>query len=134
MSFTPLWKIIKMVKICAKKWRKALFTGSYKTRSMESFISQWDKTWKKFQFQMCVWMVARLPPRLKATFFEIFSSLRVPSTRKKISKMLILAFEANSAFSCQNGLFSAIQRIVSWDDGSPWKNERCAVWAALRRL
>ena len=33
-------------------------------------------------------------------------SLRGPSTRKKFQKMLILTFEANSALSCQNGLFS----------------------------
>ena len=43
----------------------------------------------------CVFMVAQLPQRLK-------------STLKKISKMLILAFEANSAMSCQNGNFSAL--------------------------
>ena len=28
--------------------------------------------WKKFQFQMCVWVVARLLQRLKSTFFDIF--------------------------------------------------------------
>ena len=31
---------------------------------------------KKIQFQMYVWVVARLPQRLKATFFEFFSSLQ----------------------------------------------------------
>ena len=30
---------------------------------------------KKFQFQMCVWMVAQLTQRLKSTFFEKNSSL-----------------------------------------------------------
>ena len=31
-----------------------------------------QKLEKKFQFQMCIWVVARLPQRLKSTFFEIF--------------------------------------------------------------
>ena len=35
------------------------------------------KSAKKIQFQMCVWVVARLPQRLKAMIFEIFSSFRV---------------------------------------------------------
>ena len=38
---------------------------------------QWAKTRKKLQFQMCVWVVTRLPQRLKSTFF-VFYSLRVP--------------------------------------------------------
>ena len=40
--------------------------------------NEWVETRKKFQFQMCVWVVARLRQRLKLTFFEIFSSLKVP--------------------------------------------------------
>ena len=28
---------------------------------------------RKGQFQMCIWMGARLPQRLKSTFFDIFS-------------------------------------------------------------
>ena len=54
------------------------------------------------------WVVARLPQRLKSTFFEIFSSLYWPilgrSVRKNFKKTLILAFEANSAtaLSCVN--------------------------------
>ena len=40
--------------------------------------SQWAKTRKKIQFQMCVWVVARLPQRLKSTIFQTFSSLQVP--------------------------------------------------------
>ena len=32
--------------------------------------AQWAKMWKKFQFQMCVWEVARLPQRQKLIFFE----------------------------------------------------------------
>ena len=48
-------------------------------------------------------VVARLPQRLKSTLFEIFSILRsgYPSgtlCSKKFQTMLILAFEANSAF------------------------------------
>ena len=50
------------------------------------YNAQWAKTWKNFQFQMCVWVVAKLPRRLKSTFFEkIFFSLGPlwgPSTRK----------------------------------------------------
>ena len=55
------------------------------------------------------WVFARLPQRLKATFFEIFSNGAAPAyIEEKISKKkLILAFEENSALSCQNGLFSA---------------------------
>ena len=37
-------------------------------------IAQWAKTRKKFQFQICVWVVARLSKRLKSTFFEKFSN------------------------------------------------------------
>ena len=47
---------------------------------------------------MCVWVFARLPQRLKSTFFEMFSSLH----SKKFQKTLILAFEANSALSRKN--------------------------------
>ena len=50
----------------------------------------------KFQFQMCVWVVARLPQRLKSTFFENFSSIRFPfrdPPLKIFLKTLILAFE-----------------------------------------
>ena len=56
-------------------------------------IVQWAKTWKKIQFQMCIWVVARLPQRLKSTFFEMFCSLRAgvspsgePSTQKFFKK------------------------------------------------
>ena len=46
---------------------------------------------------MCVWVVARLPQRLKSMFFEkkFFTPgpLRTLSTRKKFQKTLILAFE-----------------------------------------
>ena len=51
-------------------------------------------------------MVARLPQRLKSTFFEIFSHSAGPFETApflKISKNpLILAFEANSALSREN--------------------------------
>ena len=54
-------------------------------------------------------VVARLPQRLKSTFFEKFSSLHWPLRdpsgpvcSKKNSKTLILAFEADNAFSCEN--------------------------------
>ena len=47
---------------------------------------------------MCVWVVARLPQRLKSMFFEknCFTSgfpVQEPSTRIFFQKMLILAFE-----------------------------------------
>ena len=63
---------------------------------------------------MCIQVVARLPQRLKSTFFErlkltffeIYSSLRWPlqdrSVRKIFQKTLILAFEASSALSREN--------------------------------
>ena len=55
----------------------------------------------------CVWVVARLPIRLNSTFFEIVSS--TPSLYpKEFQKTLILAFEANSALSCQNGLLFSV--------------------------
>merc|ERR1712141_212234 len=50
---------------------------------------------------MCIQVVARLPQRLKSTFFEIFSSL-LWLRSKKFQKTLILAFEANSALSRKN--------------------------------
>ena len=65
---------------------------------------------------MCVCVVAGLPQRLKSTFFEIISSLHIalkdPPPEKKFQTKLILAFEANSTLSCQNGLFSAFLLIV----------------------
>ena len=46
---------------------------------------------------MCVWVVARLPQRLKSTVFEIFShsggSFGAAPLEKKIQKSLILVFE-----------------------------------------
>ena len=45
---------------------------------------------------MCVWVVARLPQRLKSTFFEIFrveGSRRRPGVKKKLSKTLLLVLE-----------------------------------------
>ena len=42
-----------------------------KSRAMHNEL----KCKKKFKFQMCVWVVAQLPQRLKSMFFEIFSSL-----------------------------------------------------------
>ena len=44
------------------------------------------------------WVLARLPQRLKSTFFENFSNSASPFS----SKTLILAFEANSALSYEN--------------------------------
>ena len=54
---------------------------------------------------MCIQVVARLPQRLKSTFFEIFpySAGSFGATPfKKCQKTLILAFEANGALSCEN--------------------------------
>ena len=51
------------------------------------------------------WEVARLPQRLKSMLFENFLTPLVPSgplRLKKFQTMLILAFEANSALSCEN--------------------------------
>ena len=50
---------------------------------------------------MCVWVVARLPQRLKSMFFEKISSLRDPCPLRVppldfLKKTLILAFETNS--------------------------------------
>ena len=47
-------------------------------------------------------MVARLPERLKSTLFEIFSHSAGPFGSKKFETTLILAFEPNSALSCEN--------------------------------
>ena len=52
-----------------------------------------------------LWVVARLPQRLKSTLFEIFSHSAAPSgplRSKKFQTMLILALEANSALSHKN--------------------------------
>ena len=51
--------------------------------------------------------------KTKINVFEIFSSLRVPSI-KFFLKTLIFAFEANTALSCQNGLFSVFYIIVQY--------------------
>ena len=72
---------------------------------------------------MCVRVVARLHQRLKSMFFEIFSSLRIPFRDPPLEiffkKTLILAFETNSALSCQNnGLFPSFQLIVLWYAGT----------------
>ena len=58
---------------------------------------------KKIQFHMQVWIIARLPEILKSMFFEKNSSLRVSFMDLNLNffqKMLILAFEANSAVQC----------------------------------
>ena len=55
--------------ICSHKWIKRVDT----LRSS----AQWAKTWKKFQFQMCVWVVASLSQRLKSTFFLIFFLIKI---------------------------------------------------------
>ena len=44
---------------------------------------QWAKKTQKIQFQICVWVVARLPQILKSTFFN---SLRTLSHSKKTTK------------------------------------------------
>ena len=51
---------------------------------------------KKFQFQMCVWVVALLPQRPKLMFFEIFLHSRYSSGTlhlNKLQKTFILVFE-----------------------------------------
>ena len=57
---------------------------------------------------MRVWVVARLPQRLKSMFFENFSSLRVPFGNPPLEKMLILAFEVNSAIILHLWTFSRV--------------------------
>ena len=56
---------------------------------------------KKFQFQMCVWVVARLS-RLKSTFFEISSSLwvlfRDPPFKKYFKNLDFSLFLAKCTF------------------------------------
>lgn len=73
--------------------------------------TQWAQTRKKFQFQMCVSVVARIHKRLKSTFFDNFfdapASFGNPFHLNFFQKTLILVFEANSALSCQNGIFPA---------------------------
>ena len=51
-----------------------------------------------------LWVVARLPQRLKLTLFEIFLTPLAPSgpLHSKKFQTLILAFDANSALSCEN--------------------------------
>ena len=49
-----------------------------------TYLSQWAKTRKKIQFQMCVWVVAQLPQRLKSTFLKFF--LWRLSTRKNFKR------------------------------------------------
>ena len=55
-------------------------------------------------------MVAWLPQRLKSTFFQIFSSFRVPfrnppSTQKNWKNPLISVFEANSSLAAEMDYF-----------------------------
>ena len=66
-------------------------------------VTQWAKMRKKFQFQKCVWLVARLSQRQKSTFFE--KKFLWDPPLEIFSKNIDLAFEANSALSCKNGLF-----------------------------
>ena len=63
---------------------------------------------------MCVWVIVRLPQRLKSTFFEIFRHFGEPHPplEKMLKKTLDLAFEANSTLSFQNGLFSWFYLIM----------------------
>ena len=48
-----------------------------------------------------LWVVVRLPQRLKSTFFELFLQSDGPPF-ENLKKTLILAFEANSALSPEN--------------------------------
>ena len=64
----------------------------------------------------CVWVVARLPQRLKSMFFDIFSALRFsfgdpPLYSKFFQKTMILAFEVNSALSCQMDSFTRFSSL-----------------------
>ena len=81
---------------------------SLKRRYAEVDKTQWAETWKKILFQMCVLVVAQLPQRLKSTVFWNFfftpGLLRGLSNWKN-QKHWFLAFEANGALSCQNGVF-----------------------------
>ena len=76
------------------------------------FKSTKNTLWrKKVLFQLCLQVVTLLPAqRLKSMFFEIFLTPLAPLGplhSNFFQKMLILAFEANSALlSCQNGFFS----------------------------
>ena len=60
---------------------------------------------------MYIWECFMITSKTKINFFEIFSSalwvrcFEVSLHLKIFKKMLILAFDANSALSCQNGLF-----------------------------
>ena len=73
---------------------------------------------------MCVWVVARLPQRLRSMFFEKKNFTPGPGSSSGtlhsnfFQKTLILAFEANSTLSSQNGLFSAFQLIVNTEQVS----------------
>ena len=75
---------------------------------------------------MYVWVVAQLPQRLKSTFFEIFSSLRVsfrdPPLEFFFKKTLLLVFEANSALSYQNRLFPRFSSFcpIQWSRNWTW--------------
>ena len=72
-----------------------------------SFIPQWAKTCKKDHFGRTMHY---LPQRLKSTFFEkknfTLVSLQRPSIHsRKLWEILLLAFEANSGFSCHVSAF-----------------------------
>ena len=92
--------------LCVAQWAKI-------RKKVQFRFASKPKMRKKFQFQMYVWLHLHdyLPQRLKSKFFEIFSSLIVPFGNHTLDfffqKTLILAFEANSVLSCQNGHFSA---------------------------
>ena len=102
VSFCYLWEPFGKF----DKFQKCVFVWVY---------TQLPKMRKKIQFQIRVWMVARLPQRLKSTFFEkkFFTPGLLRGSSKKCQKTLILAFEANSALSWQNGIFPSFSSLCT---------------------
>ena len=74
--------------------------------------AQWAKTWKKNPISDVCLCGCMLTSKTKINVFwkNFLHSFRSPSGTlhlKKISNTMISVIEANSALSCQNGLFSA---------------------------
>ena len=73
---------------------------------------------------MCIQVIAQLPQRLKSMFTPLAHS--GPLRSKKFQKTLILAFEANSALSCENKT-----KIVKITHSA--MHRQFSIWAQLSR-
>ena len=74
---------------------------------------------EKFQFQMCVWVVARLPQRRKSTLLDIFFFTYLgnpPLDEINFKKPLILVFEVvvqPSKHTFEIGIFPRFSSLCS---------------------